>query len=305
MTTPTPAVPAEEPVVIEGAIEGAIEVERPWREAWRMFRQNTAAVAGLATLSLIVLVSVLGPIVYPIDPFTPTGPLLLPPGEQGFLLGTDQQGRDLVVGLLYGSQSTLMVGAAAAAITITIGILFGALAGFYRGWVEEVLMRITEFFQVLPPLLLAMVVVLLFSPSIYSISIAIGVVSWTSTARLVRAEFLRLRELDFVKAERAIGARDARIIWTIILPNAAPPLIVSAALSVGVAILFEAGLAFLQLSDPNVMSWGYLISVNRPQILEAWWPVTFPGLAIFITVLSVSLIGDGLNDAFNPKLRQR
>ena len=159
-----------------------------------------------------------------------------------------------------------MVGAAAAAITITIGILFGALAGFYRGWVEEVLMRITEFFQVLPPLLLAMVVVLLFSPSIYSISIAIGVVSWTSTARLVRAEFLRLRELDFVKAERAIGARNARIIWTIILPNAAPPLIVSAALSVGVAILFEAGLAFLQLSDPNVMSWGYLISVNRPQI---------------------------------------
>ena len=297
MTTPTPAVPAEEPVVIE--------VERPWREAWRMFRQNTAAVAGLATLSAIVLVSVLGPFVYPIDPFTPTGPLLLPPGEQGFLLGTDQQGRDLVVGLLYGSQSTLMVGAAAATITITIGILFGALAGFYRGWVEEVLMRITEFFQVLPPLLLAMVVVLLFSPSIYSISIAIGVVSWTSTARLVRAEFLRLRELDFVKAERAIGARNARIIWTIILPNAAPPLIVSAALSVGIAILFEAGLAFLQLSDPNVMSWGYLISVNRPQILEAWWPVTFPGLAIFITVLSVSLIGDGLNDAFNPKLRQR
>ena len=198
-----------------------------------------------------------------------------------------------------------MVGAAAAAITITIGILFGALAGFYRGWVEEVLMRITEFFQVLPPLLLAMVVVLLFSPSIYSISIAIGVVSWPATARLVRAEFLRLRELDFVKAERAIGARNARIIWTVILPNAAPPLIVSAALSVGIAILFEAGLAFLQLSDPNVMSWGYLISVNRPQILEAWWPVTFPGLAIFITVLSVSLIGDGLNDAFNPKLRER
>ena len=292
-----PAVPAEEPFVIE--------VERPWREAWRMFRRNTAAVAGLATLGLIVLVTVLGPFVYPVDPFAPTGPLLLPPGEQGFLLGTDQQGRDLVVGLLYGSQSTLMVGAAAAAITITIGILFGALAGFYRGWVEEVLMRITEFFQVLPPLLLAMVVVLLFSPSIYSISIAIGVVSWPATARLVRAEFLRLRELDFVKAERAIGARNARIIWTIILPNAAPPLIVSAALSVGVAILFEAGLAFLQLSDPNVMSWGYLISVNRPQILEAWWPVTFPGLAIFITVLSVSLIGDGLNDAFNPKLRER
>lgn len=297
MNTAPQAVPAEETVVIE--------VERPWQEAWRMYRRNKAAVAGLVMLSLIVLISVLGPFVYPADPFAAAGPLLLPPGEQGFLLGTDQQGRDMVVGLLYGSQATLMVGAAAAAITITIGILVGALAGFYRSWVEEALMRVTEFFQVLPPLLLAMVVVLLYSPSIFTISIAIGVVSWPPTARLVRAEFLRLRELDFVKAERAIGARNPRIIWTVILPNAAPPLIVSAALSVGIAILFEAGLAFLQLSDPNVMSWGYLISVNRPQILEAWWPVTFPGLAIFFTVLSVSLIGDGLNDAFNPKLRER
>ncbi|MCY4190020.1 MAG: ABC transporter permease [Rhodospirillaceae bacterium] len=283
----------------------AIQVERPWLEAWNMFKKNRAAVAGLIILSSIIMISLLGPLAFPADPFAGAGPLLSPPGERGFLLGTDQQGRDILVGLLYGSQSTLMVGAAAAAITITIGILVGALAGYYRGWVEEVLLRITEFFQVLPPLLLAMVVVLLFSPSIVTISLAIGIVSWTSTARLVRAEFLRIRELDFVKAERAIGSRNARIIWTIILPNAAPPLIVSAALSVGVAILFEAGLAFLQLSDPNVMSWGYLISVNRPQILEAWWPVTFPGLAIFITVLSVSLIGDGLNDAFNPKLRQR
>ncbi len=283
----------------------AIQVERPWLEAWNMFKKNRAAVVGLIILSSIILISLLGPLVFPADPFAGAGPLLSPPGEKGFLLGTDQQGRDILVGLLYGSQSTLMVGAAAAAITITTGILVGALAGYYRGWVEEVLLRITEFFQVLPPLLLAMVVVLLFSPSIVTISLAIGIVSWTSTARLVRAEFLRIRELDFVKAERAIGSRNTRIIWTIILPNAAPPLIVSAALSVGVAILFEAGLAFLQLSDPNVMSWGYLISVNRPQILEAWWPVTFPGLAIFITVLSVSLIGDGLNDAFNPKLRQR
>lgn len=293
----TPAATGAEPFVVE--------VEKPIREAWRMFARNKAAVVGLIILTLIILMSIFGPIIYPVDPFEIVGAPLTPPGSEGFPLGTDQQGRDMVAGLIYGSQATLLVGGAAAAITITIGVLVGALAGYYRGWVEEVLMRITEFFQVLPPLLLAMVVVMLFSPSLITIAIAIGIVSWTGTARLARGEFLRIRELDFVKAERAIGSRNARIIWTIILPNAAPPLIVAAALSVGTAILFEAGLSFLGLSDPNVMSWGYLIGVNRPQILEAWWPVTFPGLAIFITVLAVSLIGDGLNDAFNPKLRQR
>jgi len=282
-----------------------IIVEHPLREAWRMYRRNGAAMLGLVLLSLIILMSIFGPSLYPVDPFDIVWAPLSPPGDGGFLLGTDQQGRDLVAALIYGSRATLLVGAAAASITILIGITVGALAGYYRGWVEEVLMRITEFFQVLPPLLLAMVVVMLFSPSLITIAIAIGIVSWTSTARLARAEFLRIRELDYVKSERAIGSRNGRIIWQIILPNAAPPLIVSSALSVGVAILFEAGLSFLGLSDPNVMSWGYLIGVNRPHILEAWWPVTFPGLAIFITVLAVSLVGDGLNDAFNPKLRQR
>ncbi len=134
---------------------------------------------------------------------------------------------------------------------------------------------------------------------------AIGVVRWPSVARLSRAEFLRIRELDYVQSARAIGARNTRIMWRIMLPNAAPPLIVSAALSVGVAILFEAGLSFLGLSDPNVMSWGLMIGSNRPFILDAWWAVTFPGVAIFLTVLSVSLIGDGVNDALNPQLRDQ
>ena len=286
-------------------LQELVVVERPIVEAWRMFMRNGAAVFGLVLLLLIVLMAIFGPTLYPVDPFEIVWSPMAPPGENGLLLGTDQQGRDLVAGIIHGSRATLLVGAAAAAITIVIGVVVGALAGFYRGWVDEVLMRITEFFQVLPPLLLAMVVIMLFSPTLITIAIAIGIVSWTSTARLARAEFLRIRELEYVKAERAIGARNSRIIWQVILPNAAPPLIVSAALSVGVAILFEAGLSFLGLSDPNVMSWGYLIGVNREQILEAWWPVTFPGIAIFITVLAVSLVGDGLNDAFNPKLRQR
>lgn len=283
----------------------ALAVESPAREAWRMFVRNKAALAGLTLLGLIVLMALLGPLIYPVDPFEIVWAPQTPPGEDGFLLGTDYLGRDIVAGIVYGSRATLAVGGVAALITIVIGVLVGAFAGYYRGWVEEVLMRITEFFQVLPPLLLAMVLVLLFSPSLVTIAIAIGVVSWTSTARLARGEFLRVRELEYVKGARAIGARNRRIIWLVILPNAAPPLIVSAALSVGVAILFEAGLSFLELNDPNVMSWGYMIGSNRPYILESWWAVTFPGVAIFLTVLAVSLIGDGLNDALNPKLRQR
>ena len=286
-------------------LDFTIEVENPLREAWRMFARNTAALAGLILLGCIILMATIGPTIYPSDPFDIVWTPQSPPGTEGFWLGTDYLGRDLVAGIIHGSRATLTVGGAAALITIVIGVTIGAFAGYYRGWVEEVLMRITEFFQVLPPLLLAMVLVLLFSPSLVTIAIAIGVVSWTSTARLARGEFLRIRELEYVKGARSIGSRNGRIIWRVILPNAAPPLIVSAALSVGVAILFEAGLSFLELNDPNIMSWGYMIGSNRPYILESWWAVTFPGIAIFLTVLSVSLIGDGLNDALNPKLRDR
>ena len=285
--------------------EVVVRVEHPVLEAARMFVRNKAAVVGAVLLVLIVGTSLFGPWIYPVDPFELVWAPLSPQGEEGFILGTDTLGRDLLAGLIYGSRATLAVGAAAALITIVIGVLVGSLAGYYRGWVEELLMRITEFFQVLPPLLLAMVVVMLFKPSLTTIAVAIGIVSWTGTARLARGEFLRIRELEYVKAERSIGSKDRRIIWQVMLPNAGPPLIVSAALSVGTAILFEAGLSFLGLSDPNVMSWGYLIGANRPHILEAWWPVTFPGIAIFITVLAISLVGDGLNDALNPKLRQR
>ena len=202
-------------------------------------------------------------------------------------------------------RATLAVGVSAALITIIIGITVGALAGYYRGWVEEVLMRITELFQVLPTLLFAMVLVALFGASLTMVAIAIGVVSWTSVARLARSEFLKIRELEYVKAARSIGTSNRRIIWQVILPNALPTLVVQSALIVGVAILFEAGLSFLGLSDPNVMSWGLMIGSNRQYILDAWWGVTFPGIAIFLTVLSISLIGDGLNDALNPKLRER
>jgi peptide/nickel transport system permease protein len=278
----------------------------PAAEASRMFFRNKAAILGFVMLTLILAMTLFGPYIYGVDPFAIIHTAFTPPAEApGLLLGTDYLGRDLTAGIIVGGRATLAVGGAAAIITVIIGLTIGALAGFYGGVVDEILMRITEFFQVLPALLFAMVLVALFTPSLMTITIAIGVVAWPQTARLTRAEFLKIKELEYVTAARAISSKNARIIWFVILPNALPPLIVSATLVVGVAILFEAGLSFLGLGDPNVMSWGLMIGSNREHILDAWWTVVFPGAAIFLTVLSVSLIGDGLNDAFNPRLRDR
>lgn len=277
----------------------------PWMETTRMFARNPSAIAGSLLLAFIVLVSVAGPWLWPVDPFEIVAAPMTPPLSEDAWLGTDYLGRDVLMTLVHGGRATLLVGAFAALLSVAIGITMGAFAGYYGGRVDMVLMRVTEFFQVLPALLFAMVVVTLFSPTLVTVTIAIGIVSWTSTARLTRAEFLKVRDLEFVRAERAIGARNARIIWRVILPNALPPLVVSATLAVGVAILFEAGLSFLGLSDPNQMSWGLMIGSSRQYVLSSWWAVAFPGLAIFVTVLAVSLIGDGLNDALNPKLRER
>lgn len=261
---------------------------------------------GLILLSTVILTMVLGPTIYPVPPFDISGaPFTEPFVNSALLLGSDYLGRDILAGMVVGGRATLLVGLAAAAITVTIGLTVGALAGYFGGWVDEALSRLTEIFQVMPSLLFAMVLMTLFDPSLTMAIIAIGMVTWTSTARLARAEFMRLRKLEYVNAARALGAGPLRLMLREILPNAAPPLIVSATLIIGVAILFEAGLSFLGLSDPNVMSWGLMIGANRKYVLDAWWAVTFPGLAIFVTVLAVSLVGDGLNDALNPKMHQR
>jgi peptide/nickel transport system permease protein len=207
--------------------------------------------------------------------------------------------------VVHGARVSLIIGLSAAIVSIFIGVTIGALAGFYRGFIEEILMRITEFFQVLPTLLFAMVIVALFGASLTMITIAIGIVSWTAVARITRSEFLRIRELEYVMASRASGVSNTKLIFRIILPNALPPIIVQSALMIGSAILFEAGLSFLGLTDPNVVSWGQIIGSNRQYILDASYTVTIPGIAIFVTVLAISLVGDGLNDALNPKLRAR
>jgi|TARA_A100001015_G_scaffold28901_1_gene32110 peptide/nickel transport system permease protein len=278
---------------------------KPVKEIFQTFFKSYSAVTGLIILIGIAVMGFIGPLFYPTDPFDMVWMPFSPPGADGFLLGTDYLGRDILSQIINGARVSIAIGFSAALVSCFIGVGIGSFAGFYGGWVEETLMRITEFFQVLPTLLFAMVIVALFGSSVLSITLAIGAVSWASVARITRSEFLRIKELDFVLASRSSGSNDRALIFKVILPNAAAPIIVQSALLVGAAITFEAGLAFLGLSDPNVVSWGQVIGSNRVYILDATYTVTFPGIAIFITVLAISLVGDGLNDALNPKLRSR
>ena len=282
------------------------QVEAGGRGALRMFLRNKAAVVGLAVFSLIVLVTIFGPGLYGTSANKMVaGPFLGPGSELAPLLGTDYLGRDILAGIIGGGRATLFVAAVAAAMTMTIGIVVGSLAGYFGGWIDALLMRFTEIFQVMPGLLFSMVVIFLLGPGTRNETLAIGLTLWPLSARLARAEFLRLRELEYVKAARAIGCSDIRIMFRTILPNAMPPLLVSATLTVVIAILFHSGLAFLGMVDVNTISWGSMLGKNRGYALTAWWMVFFPGIAIVITGLSISLVGDGLQDAFNPKLRGR
>ena len=278
---------------------------KPVKEIFLTFLKSYSAVTGLMILVGIAVMGFVGPLFYPTDPFDMVWMPFSPPGVDGFLLGTDYLGRDILSQIINGARVSIAIGFSAALVSCFIGVGIGSFAGFYGGWVEETLMRLTEFFQVLPTLLFAMVIVALFGSSVLSITLAIGAVSWASVARITRSEFLRIKELDFVLASRASGSNNLALIFRVILPNAAAPIIVQSALLVGAAITFEAGLAFLGLSDPNVVSWGQVIGSNRIYILDATYTVTIPGIAIFITVLAISLVGDGLNDALNPKLRSR
>jgi peptide/nickel transport system permease protein len=230
-------------------------------------------------------------------------PILEPFGRR--LLGTDTLGRDLAAGLLHGARVSLMVGLVATAFATLVGVTVGALAGYYGGRVDDVLMRSTEFFLTIPSFMLAILLVAVFSPSLTTIIAAIAAVSWPSVARLTRAEFLTLREREFVLAFKAMGMRDLRIILAHILPNALPSIVVVASLMVATAILTESGLSFLGLGDPNQMTWGNMIGIGRSVLRRAWWMTAIPGVTILITVLAINLVGEGLNDALNPRLKVR
>ncbi|HUH94565.1 MAG TPA: ABC transporter permease [Casimicrobiaceae bacterium] len=274
------------------------------RNFWRRFRRNHAAAGAAVVLAVVVLVAVLGPLVYATSPFDMVGaPYSLPFGE--FPLGTDVSGRDILAGIVHGAGVSLLIGVISALTATTLGIAVGALAGYYGGVIDDVLMRMTEFFLTIPSFVLAVVLVAIFSPTVASVTAAIAIVSWPSMARLVRGEFIAQRGQLYVQACRALGMRDFEIIVFQVLPNALPPVVVVASLTVATAILTESGLSFLGLSDPNVVTWGYMIGVARTALFVAPWMIAVPGIAILVTVLAINLVGEGLNDALNPALRGR
>lgn len=268
-----------------------------------LFFRNKGASVGLAIFFGIVLLAVTAPVLFPFDPFSNVGEPFEKPFTN-FLLGTDQLGRDVAAGLAHGARTSLLLALLATLVSLLVGTLIGCFSGYYGGWVDQLLMRITEFFQTIPSFVFAIVLVAIMQPSIESIVIAIAVVTWPPIARLVRGEMLTIRRREFVEACICLGMRDVQIIFREILPNILSPIIVTGSLMVATAILIESALAFLGLGDPNIMSWGFMIGAGRSFLRDAWWLCAIPGIAILLTVLSINLIGEGLNDALNPRLRK-
>jgi peptide/nickel transport system permease protein len=268
----------------------------------RRFVRHRPAVLGLMILLSVVTCALLAPVLHPASPFSLSGqPFQAPFGQ--YLFGTDQLGRDLAAALLYGARTTLLIGLVATAIAVLVGVTIGGLAGYYGGRVDSWLMRLTEIFQTIPFFLFAILLLAVLTPSIGNVIIAIAVVSWPPMARLVRGEFIAMRDREFVLACISMGMSHTRIILRHILPNTLSSIIVTASLMVATAILIESSLSFLGLSDPNVMSWGFIIGAGRTAIRSAWWVCAIPGIAILLTVMSINLVGEGLNDALNPRLR--
>jgi peptide/nickel transport system permease protein len=273
---------------------------------WRSYSNNLGAVSGLAVLLLLVVMMATAGMLYPGSPFAMAAqPLLAPGTESAFPLGTDALGRDVAAGIFHGSRITFLIAFVATFMAITIGTTVGAISGYYGGWIDDLLVRVIEIFQTIPQFMFLVVLVGIFQPTITTIVFAIGIVSWPAVARLVRAEFLAVREREFVQAALVIGMSDTRIVLTQLLPNALAPIVVMSSVIISQAILNESALSFLGLGDPDVMTWGSMIGGGR-DVLRVAPSLTFiPGIAILISVLAFNLIGDGLNDALNPRRRNR
>lgn len=268
---------------------------------WEEFRRNRAAFYSLPVMFFFILLAVLGPYISPHDFLKiAVGPPLQSPSLE-FPMGTDDLGRDLLSGVLSGTRVSLTVGILASIAATTVGVLVGSIAGFYGGLVDNILMRIVDIFLVIPKFVLALLLVALTGPSIWNIILVIGVLSWPRTARLIRGEFLSLREREYVVAARAIGVTNRSLIFIEILPNAITSVIPNAMMEVSSAILLESGISFLGLGDPNVPSWGFMLNSAMEILRSAWWAAAFPGLAISVISIALNLIGDGLNDGLNPK----
>lgn len=277
-----------------------------WRIAARHFRRNRLALIGLFVIVVLYLVALLAPLIAPYDPIEQRDIVrlgFLPPSAD-YWLGTDRFGRDVLSRILYGARISLAIGFIAVALSITLGTLIGAVAGYLGGRTDAALMRFTDMVLAFPRLVLLIMIVALFSPTLGVIIAVLGLTQWPGTTRIVRGEVLSLRERDFIHAARALGMSRARVILRHLVPNVMAPVIVAATLGIGNTIVLEAGLSFLGLGvQPPTPSWGNMVADGRQNLIGAWWVATFPGLAIVITVLAFNLVGDGLRDALDPRLR--
>lgn len=270
---------------------------------WKRFKRNRLAVAGGVLVLLFFLVATLAPVLSPYDPNDIDRHKILEPPGKSHPLGTDDLGRDVLSRMIYGSRISLAVGFVAVGIATLIGVLLGALSGYYGGWTDRLIMRFIDIMLSIPTFFLILAVIAFVGPSIWNIMLIIGLTSWMGVARLVRAEFLSLKEREFVLAARAVGAGDLRIIFRHILLNSLSPVFVSAVLGVAGAILVESALSFLGIGvQPPTPSWGNMLTLGKDNIEIAWWLSVFPGLAILFTVLGYNLVGEGLRDSLDPRL---
>ncbi len=273
--------------------------------AWQIFLRKPGGVIGLLILVALVVLAVTASWIYPGDPLASVAQPMLWPGQSpAYPLGTDSLGRDLASAVVHGASTSLRVGGTAAFVGVSIGIILGSLSGYFGGFVDALITRITELFQTTPTFLLVVVLVALLQPNATVISLAIGLTTWQSISRLVRAEFRQLLQSDFVTAARSSGFGTFRIIVREILPNVVPSIVVMISYNVAVAIFMESSLAFLGLGDPNTVSWGGMINEGRDFLRTAWFLTAIPGAAIVATILALNLVGDALNDALNPRLRR-
>jgi len=280
-------------------------------EFWFYFSQNKGAVIGLVVFSIIVILAVFAPLIAPHSPTLQNrDALLLAPfwmegGSWAFPLGTDAVGRDIFSRLIYGARFSLFIGVVVVTLSVSVGVVVGLIAGFFRGWVDTAIMRVMDVILAFPSLLLALVLVAILGPGLMNAMIAIALILQPHFVRLTRASVLSEREREYVISARVAGAGKLRLMFVTILPNCLAPLIVQATLAFSNAILDAAALGFLGVgAQPPTPEWGTMLAEAREFILRAWWVVTFPGLAILITVVAINLMGDGLRDALDPKLKQ-
>jgi len=283
---------------------GIPTIMRGTKAFWEEYRRDKTAVVGLMIALAAVIVSIFAPVIVPYDPFAFTGEALAPPSLD-HLFGTDSLGRDVFSRVVWGTRVSLLFGLVAAGLSGLLGILLGAIPAYYGGLLDDLFSRIFEFFLIIPIIFLLILIVALFGNNILIIMIVVGLTIWPYIARIMRAQVLSLKNKAFVEAAIGAGASSYRILFKHIIPNGLYPVVANITLQIAFAILLEAGLSFLGLGDPNTVSWGQILYWGHLHVVTAWWNTFFPGLAIVILALGFTLIGDGITNTLNPRLRER